>query len=78
MSSLYVQSQHAISSFRSNAPLGLSEGVTSLFASSESDHHTLAIGLALLAGLNPPKWAGLLKGAATRTKRLGSEPGIYM
>lgn len=58
--------------------MGLSEGVAKLFASSESDHHTLAIGLALLAGLTPPKWAGQLKGAATQVgpKRLGSEPGI--
>lgn len=47
-----------------------------LFASYESDHHTLAIGLALLAGFIPPKWAGLLKGATTEVgpKRLGSEP----
>lgn len=58
--------------------MGLIEGVTRLFASSESDHHTLAIGLALLAGLIPPKWAGLLKGAATQEgpRRLESEPGI--
>lgn len=64
--------------FQNNTPLGLSEDVTRLFASSESDHHTLVVGLALLAGLMPPNWAGLLKGAATQVgpKRMGSEPGI--
>lgn len=57
--------------------MGLSGGVTRLFRP-ESDHHTLAIGLALLAGLISPKRAGLLKGATTQVgpKRLGSEPGI--
>lgn len=51
--------------FQEQYSLGLSEGVAKLFASSESDHHTLAIGLALLAGLTPPKWAGLLGSSNT-------------